>query len=272
MTGMEILGFAIAIAAAASVAGLLAGLFGVGGGAILVPVFYQLFGILGIDDAIRMHLAVGTSLAIIVPTSIRSFMSHRQKGTVDNMLLKTYLIAVPLGVVMASIVAAYVSSWTLRVVFGAITLLIAFKMLMGRDDWVLGKDLPKQPLPSIAGVGIGFFSALMGVGGGVLNNTFMALFSRPMHQAVSTSSGVGVLISIPGLVGYIWAGWMAEGLPLLSTGFVNWVVVFLTIPITLLVAPMGVRLAHALPRQKLEFAFGVFMLLVGARFLVSLYG
>lgn len=270
MTGMEILGFALAIAAAAGVAGTLAGLFGVGGGAILVPVFYQLFGLLGIDDAIRMHLAVGTSLAIIVPTSIRSFISHRQKGAVDTKLLRIYLIAVPIGVLLASLVAASVSGWTLRAVFGVITLLIAFKLLRGKDDWVLGKDIPKQPVPSLAGVGIGFFSALMGVGGGVLNNTFMALFSRPIHQAVSTSSGVGVLISIPGLLGYIWAGWMADGLPIFSTGFVNWIVVFLTIPITLMVAPFGVRLAHALPREKLEFGFGIFMLVVGVRFLLTL--
>lgn len=272
MTGMELLGFAVAIAVAASVAGVLAGLFGIGGGAVLVPVFFQLFGILGVDDAIRMHLAVGTSLAIIAPTSVRSFLSHRKKGTVDEALLKTYIVAVPSGVVIASLVAANVTSTVLQAIFGVITLLVAFKLLFGKKEWTLGPEIPAQPVPSVLGFGIGFLSTLMGIGGGVLNNTFMTLFSRPIHQAVSTSAGVGVLIAIPGLFGYIWAGWGREGLLDFSTGFVNWAVVALTIPITLLLAPVGVKLAHQLSREKLERGFGIFMLLVGIRFMVALFG
>ncbi|WP_112804700.1 sulfite exporter TauE/SafE family protein [Ensifer sp.] len=268
----ELMMFALALAAAGVVAGLLAGLFGIGGGAILVPVFYQVFGLLGIDDAVRMHLSVGTSLAIIVPTSVRSFLSHYKRGVVDMALLRNWIIAVPLGAILASVIAASVSSGTLRLIFAVIALAVAFRMLFNRASWRLGSDLPRNPAKWLVGVAIGILSGLMGIGGGVLNNTFMTLYGRPIHQAVATSAGVGVLISIPGLFGYVWAGWGMAGLPPFSTGFINWIAVALIIPITLLVAPLGVRAAHAMNRRQLEAGFGIFMVLIAFRFFYSLYG
>jgi uncharacterized membrane protein YfcA len=266
----ELLPFAAALAGAGVVAGILAGVFGIGGGAILVPVFYQVFGLVGIDDAVRMHLAVGSSLAIIVPTSIRSFLAHRKRGAVDEAMLRSFLVPVPVGVVLASLLAAYLSSEGLRVIFAVIAILVGLRLILNRENWRLAGDIPGNPARAIIGAGIGFLSALMGIGGGVLNNTFMTLFGRPMHQAVATSSGVGVLISIPGMIGYIWAGWGDPLLPIFSTGFVNWIAVALIIPITLLVAPLGVRIAHAVSKRTLEIGFGLFMLLVAARFFVSL--
>lgn len=266
----ELIWFAAALVGAGLVAGVLAGLFGIGGGAILVPVFYQVFGLLGVDEAVRMHLAVGTSLAIIVPTSLRSFLSHKARGAVDMELLKSWIVPIPLGVVAASLIAASVSSAGLRAIFAVIAILVGVRMLFNRVSWRLGADLPPNPWRAGVGVVIGLLSALMGIGGGVLNNTFMTVFSRPVHQAVATSAGVGVLISIPGLIGYVWAGWGSAGLPPFSTGYVNWVAVALIIPITLLVAPLGVRLAHALDKRQLEIGFGVFLLLVAARFFYSL--
>jgi uncharacterized membrane protein YfcA len=112
----------------------------------------------------------------------------------------------------------------------------------------------------------------MGIGGGVLNNTFMSLYGRPIHQAVATSAGVGVLISLPGLFGYIWAGWGEKGLPPLSTGYINWIAVALIIPVTLIVAPHGAKLAHAMSKRQLEIGFGLFLLFVSGRFFYSLYG
>jgi uncharacterized membrane protein YfcA len=254
MTGFaDIVLMIIALAGAGAVAGLLAGLFGIGGGAILVPVFFQVFGLMGIDDAVRMHLSVGTSLAVIVPTSLRSFASHRARGAVDMDLLRSYVIAVPAGVVIAALVFASISSGGLRLVFAVLALLVGLKLLFGRDSWRLADDLP----------------ALMGIGGGILNNTFMTLSGRPIHQAVATSAGVGVLISIPGVLGAIWAGWAAPGLPVMSTGYVNWIAVAIIIPVTLAVAPLGVRAAHRLNKRQLELGFGLFMLLVSARFMVS---
>ncbi len=262
--------FAAALIGAGVVAGLLAGLFGIGGGAVLVPVFYQTYGLLGIDDAVRMHVSVGTSLAIIIPTSMRSFWAHYQKGAVDMALLKAFIVPVLVGVLIASGIAASISSAGLRIVFAVIAFVVAFKMLFGRDSWILGDDLPGRIGTSIAGVFIGLVSALMGIGGGVLNNSFMTLYSRKIHQAVATSAGVGVLISVPGIFGYIWAGWGAGGLPPFSTGYINWLTVALIIPVTLLTAPYGAKLAHEWPKRRLEVGFGLFLIFVGGRFLWTL--
>jgi len=266
----EIAGFMIVIALSGVVSGLLAGVFGIGGGAVLVPVFYQVFGLLGVDESVRMHVSVGSSLAIIVPTSLRSFAAHRMRGAVDLDLLKTFLIPVPAGVVLASLVAASISSEGLRLVFTVLALLVGLRLLFNRQIWRLGTDIPGRPWRAIVGVVIGFFSTLMGIGGGVLNNTFMSLYGRPMHQAVATSSGVGVLIAVPGTMGYVWAGWGNPVLPVASTGYVNWIAVALVVPIALAVTPYGVRLAHWLDRRHLEIGFGLFCLLVSARFFVSL--
>ena len=268
----ELLSLAAMIVAAGAVAGFLAGVFGIGGGAILVPVFYQTFGFAGIDDSVRMHLAVGTSLAIIVPTSLRSFMAHKKKGAVDMDILRGWVLAVPLGVMLASLVIAMISSEGLRLVFAVIAVLVALRLIFNRDSWRIGSDLPGNPLRFAAGSLIGFLSTLMGIGGGVLNNTFMTVFGRPIHQAVATSSGVGVLISIPGMIGAIAAGWGDPLLPVASTGYVNWIGVALVIPVTLIVAPYGAALAHAMSKRTLELAFGVFLLLVAARFFWSVIG
>jgi uncharacterized membrane protein YfcA len=267
----ELLLFAAALVVAGGAAGILAGLFGVGGGAILVPVFYQVYGLLGVPDSVRTHVAVGTSLAVIVPTSIRSFNAHRKRGAVDMDLLKSWVIWVPLGTILASVIAAYVPGAVLRIVFMALAMLIAFKMFFNREHWRFGTELPKGPVNAVAGGTIGILSGLMGIGGGTLSNLWMTLWNRTVHQSVATSSGVGVLISIPGLFGYIWAGWGEAGLPPLSTGYVNWITVALVIPVSLLVAPLGVRLAHAMTRRQLEVGFGLFLLAVSLRFLVSLF-
>lgn len=266
----ELATFAAAIAAAGVVSGLMAGIFGIGGGAVLVPVFYQVFGMLGVDEAVRMHLSVGSSLGIIIPTSIRSFLGHKARGAVDMDLLKSYLIPVPAGVVLASLTVAYISSAGLRTIFAIITLLVAFRLIFNRETWQIGSDIPGNPARAVAGALIGYLSTLMGIGGGVLNNTFMTLFGRPMHQAVATSSGVGVLIAIPGTFGYIWAGWGNPLLPVASTGFINWIAVALIIPIALVVTPYGVRVAHALKKRQLEIGFGLFCIFVSVRFFLSL--
>lgn len=266
----DIAAFAVAIAGAGAVAGLLAGLFGIGGGAVLVPVFYQIFGLFGVDESVRMHLSVGSSLAIIVPTSLRSAHAHFRHGVVDMSLLKSFVVAVPAGVVAASVTAAYLSSAGLRAVFAAILALVGLKLLLNRPGWRIGEDIPGNPVRAVVGFVIGYLSTLMGIGGGVLNNTFMTLFGRPMHQAVATSAGVGVLISIPGFIGYVWAGWGLPQLPVASTGYINWIAVALVIPVTLVTAPLGVRIAHALKKRYLEIGFGLFALVVSARFAWSL--
>jgi uncharacterized membrane protein YfcA len=270
MAAGEIATFAAAVAAAGIVSGLLAGIFGIGGGAVLVPVFYQVLGLLHVDESVRMHLSVGSSLAIIVPTSIRSFTGHKARGAVDMELLRSFLVPIPVGVILASIAAAYISSEGLRIIFSVITMLVGLKLLFNRDHWQIGKDIPGNPWRSIIGVVIGFFSTLIGIGGGIMNNTFMSLYGSPMHRAVATSSGVGVMIAIPGTIGYIWAGWGNADLPIASTGFINWIAVALVIPIALIITPYGVHIAHWLRKRHLEIAFGLFCLFVSARFFISL--
>ncbi len=260
------------MAVAGVVAGFLAGVFGIGGGAVLVPVFYQVFGWAGVDDAVRIHLAIGTSLAIIVPTSLRSFSSHYKRGAVDMDLLRSYLVCVPLGVLLATLIIANISSTGLRLVFAVIAVLVAARLIFNRETWRLGEVLPTGLPRYGAGVAIGFLSMLMGIGGGVLNNTFMTLFGRPIHQAVATSSGTGVLISVPGLFGAVWAGWGHAELPVLSTGYVNWICVAVVIPLTLLVAPWGAALAHKLDKRQLELGFGLFLVVVALRFFYSVMG
>ncbi|HOV03482.1 MAG TPA: sulfite exporter TauE/SafE family protein [Hyphomicrobiales bacterium] len=266
----ELILLAVGLVAAGGVAGILAGIFGIGGGAVLVPVLYQLLVILGVDEAVRMHISVGTSLGIIIPTSIRSFMAHKARGAVDMELLKSWVIAVPLGVVLGSLVAAFVSAAVMKAIFAFFAILIAVRMLSGVDKLSLGDDLPGQPARSIIGVAIGLFSTLMGIGGGVFNNTFMTFFGRPIHQAVATSSGVGTLISIPGAIGFIWAGWGAAGLPPFSLGYINLLGVLLVIPVTIWTAPIGVKIAHAVSKRKLEVGFGIFLIVVAGRFFLSL--
>lgn len=268
----EIAVFALAVALSGVVSGLMAGVFGIGGGAVLVPVFYQVFGLLGVEEAVRMHLSVGSSLAIIIPTSLRSFTSHKARGAVDMELLRSFYVPIPVGVVLASLTAALISSEGLRIIFAVITLLVAFRLLFNRESWRIGTEIPGNPARGVIGVLIGYFSTLMGIGGGVMNNTFMTLYGRPIHQAVATSSGTGVLISIPGVIGMMWAGWGEPNLPAFSLGYVNILGVALIIPITTFAAPFGVKIAHALPRRYLEIFFGLFLLSVAARFAWSLWG
>src|SRR5688500_7251318 len=266
--GLAALVFALAVAG--MVAGFLAGVFGIGGGGIVVPVMYQALGILGFSEAVTMHVALGSALAVIVPTSIRSFLAHKARGAVDMAMIRSWLIPVPVGVAAASLVAASVSGAGLRAIFAVIAFVVALRLIFNRASWRLGNEVPGGPIRAIVGAAIGFLSTLMGVGGGILSNTFMTVYGRPIHQAVATAAGVGILIAIPGTLGYIAAGWGAEGLPPFSVGYVNLLGVAIVMPLSLLMAPLGVRIAHALSKRQLEVGFGIFLLLMSARFAYSL--
>ena len=259
-----------ALALAAGLAGFLAGLFGIGGGAIYVPVLYQLYQWLEVPEAVAMHLAVGSSIAIIVPTSLRSLYAHLSRDAVDRRLLKEWCIAVPAGSIAGAFLAASASSVTLRAIFAVLAFTISLKLLFGRIEWKLGDDLPGLAGRSAMGVLIGALSALIGIGGGVLNNTFMTLYGRPMIQAVATSAGVGALIAIPGVVTYIFGGWGDPLLPPFSLGYVSLATLAIVAPMSLLAVPFGAALAHKLSRRKLEVGFGLFLLIVAIRFGISL--
>jgi uncharacterized membrane protein YfcA len=250
--------------------GLLAGLFGIGGGAISVPVFYEVFRILAVPDDVRMPLAVGTSLAVIIPTSIISARGHRAKGTMDLGLLRLWAVPVVLGVLLGSVIARFADPFVFKVVFVAVAGVNAAKLILGGAGWRLRDTLPGSALLRLYGGIVGLLSALMGIGGGAITNLLLTLHGIPIHRAISTAAGVGVLIALPGTLGYIYAGWGREGLPPGSTGFVSWLTFAATIPTSILTTGFGVKLAHRLPKRTLELAFGLFLVVVSARFLFDL--
>ncbi|AZO81367.1 MULTISPECIES: sulfite exporter TauE/SafE family protein [unclassified Bosea (in: a-proteobacteria)] len=267
----DLIFLALSLVAAGAVTGLLAGLFGVGGGAMIVPVLYEVFRVIGVPEEVRMPLAVGTSLAVIIPTSIRSYRAHLAKGMVDTSIIRVWAVPVVLGVLGGSFIARYAPPDLFKAVFVAVAFASAMRLLFASDRWKLGDTLPGAFLMRIYGVIIGVLSSLMGIGGGQLSSLFMTFYGRPIHQAVATSSGLGVLISIPGALGYIYAGWpKMDVLPPLSLGYVSFIGFLLFIPTSIWTAPIGARLAHRLSKRKLEVSFGIFLLVVCARFFWSL--
>src|SRR5262245_16505542 len=269
----EIALLVLGMLASGVVTGVLAGLFGIGGGAVIVPVLFEVFRILGVPDEVRMQLCVGTSLAIIVPTNIRSYLGHRAKGAVDHRVVKLWVLPALGGIVIGSVVAAFAPCAVFRLAFVVMAAVIAFKLLFGRDSWRVADDFPGQPTMSGFGLLIGLSSSLMGVSGGSVSNMIQTLYGRTMHQAVATSAGLGVPLSIAGTLGYILAGLAHQAqLPPLSIGFVSLIGVVVMAPVSTLVAPYGARLAHALPRRRLEIGFAIFLILVCVRFVASLIG
>lgn len=262
---------AVSLVLAGAATGLLAGVFGVGGGAVIVPVLYEVFRVIGVADEVRMPLAVGTSLAVIIPTSIRSFNAHRARGLVDLSILKIWAAPVVIGVIVGSYIARYAPADLFKIVFVIVATISAIRLLFAADRWKFGEDMPGKPLMIAYGGIIGVLSALMGIGGGQLSSLFMTFYGRPIHQAVATSSGLGVLISIPGALGFIYAGWpKMDILPPLSLGYVSLIGMILFIPTSIWTAPIGASLAHRLSKRRLEVAFGLFLLVVAGRFIWSL--
>ena len=278
LTTADIVWLVAILLVAGAATGFLAGLFGVGGGGVLVPVLYELFRVVDVPVDVRMPLCVGTSLAIIIPTSLRSFRAHLAKGAVDSDILRRWGVAVVVGVVVGSLVARYAPEQLFKIVFVVVACVSAARLLFGGDKWRFADDFPRGGLMKIYGFLIGILSTLMGIGGGQLSNLLMTFYGRPIHQAIATSSGLGVLISIPGALGYIYAGWPAAAqhpataalqFPF-ALGYVSLIGTLLVVPTSIITAPLGVKVAHALSKRKLEIAFGIFLLAVSARFLVSL--
>lgn len=267
----ELLWLAAALLAAGFVTGVLAGLLGIGGGGILVPVLYELFGTLGVDDAVRMHLAVGTSLAVIVPTSFRSFAAHRARGAVDMDIVRSMALPVIAGVGLGAVLARYSNAAVLQSIWVVAATIVALKLAFGRAEWRLGDQVPGNPFRAVYGGFVGVVSTLMSIGGGVFITALLTFYGQPMQRAVATSSGFGPIISIPGALGFVWAGWYATGLPAGSLGYVNLLGALLIVPTSVLAAPLGVRIAHGISRRKLELAFATFLVVVSIRFLFSLW-
>jgi uncharacterized protein len=267
----ELMWLAAAVAAAGVVTGILAGLFGIGGGAVIVPVLFEVFRVLGVPEEVRMQLCVGTSLAIIVPTSVSSYWAHRTRGLVIEQVMRAWAVPSMVGVAVGSAAAAIAPAGVFKIAFAVIAGIIAAKLLFSREDRVIPRNFPGRLAMSGYGFLVGLASSLMGISGGSLVSLILTLYGRPIHNAVATSAGIGVPITIAGTVGYCLAGLPHQALlPRFSIGFVSILGVAMIAPISSYVAPFGARLAHALPRRRLEIGFGLFLLLASARFMVSL--
>jgi uncharacterized membrane protein YfcA len=265
----SVAGLLMLLAAAGLLAGFLSGLLGIGGGGVLVPVLYQVFGVLGVPENVRMHMTLGTTLGVIAPTVLRSFAAFRARGTVDMVVVRRMGPWIFLGVTLGVVIAHSASSVALRwvwVVFGSA---LAIKMILGRDDWQIAGTLPRPPWLETGAFLIGVISTLMGIGGATFTVPLLTLHGRPLLQAVGTATGIGPIIAIPGIIGYMISGWGEPGLPPLSLGYVN-LGACLVAPLGVLAAPYGVHVAHGISKRKLELAFAAFIVCVVAQFLWTL--
>jgi len=267
----ELAWLAAAILLSGAVTGILAGLFGIGGGALIVPALYEVFRILGVPEEVRMQLCIGTSLAIIVPTTIRSYWAHRERGEGIREVVRLWAVPAVVGVAIGALLAAFAPATLFKIAFVVIISMIAIKLLLGRESWRFADELPGRATMTFYGFLVGLCSSLLGTSGGSVSNTILMLYGRPIHNSVAISAGLGVPISLAGSVGYALAGLRYQALmPPLSVGFISLVALLIMAPVSSFFAVYGARLAHALSRRRLEIAFGVFLLAVAVRFLLTL--
>jgi len=260
---------ALLLVAAGGLSGFLAGVFGVGGGTVVVPVLYEVFVVLGVPDDLRMPLCAGTSLALIIPTSIASFTSHRKTNAVNFDLLRLWSVPIIVGVIGGTVLARYAPAAVFKAVFVLVALLTAVRLIFHDRLPTLGQDVPRR-LRLPYGLTIGLSASLIGIGGGILSNMIMTFHGRAIHESVATSAGVGVMVSIPGALGYMVAGWDRMGLPPFSAGFVSIAAVLALMPTSFLAARLGARVAHYVSKRRLELCFASYLIVVGGQFGLSL--
>lgn len=254
------------LSGASIIAGIVAGLLGVGGGIVIVPVLFWLFTLTNFPAELSMHMAVATSLATIITTSISSMRAHHKRGAVDFELLRRWAPALGIGALAGGLAARFFEPAVLTGIFGVVGLLVALNLFIPKT-LVISEHLPGWVTQTgIAGV-IGFVSSLMGIGGGTLGVPTLAAFSYPIHRAVGTASAFGLVIAVPAVIGFIVSGWDVPGRPPLSLGYVSLVATAIILPFTTFFAPMGARLAHALAPIWVKRAFAIFLMLTAIKML-----
>jgi uncharacterized membrane protein YfcA len=265
-----LLGLTAALLTTGVVAGILAGLLGVGGGIVIVPVLYHLFTLLGIDESVRMHVAVGTSLATIIPTSIMSARAHHKRGSLNRELLGKLMPPVIVGALLGTILSGLFSGQVLTAIFATMALLVALNMAFKRDGFALGEGLPGPVGTSIIGVSIGGISTLMGIGGGTLSVPLLNAFRTPMHTAVGTGAALGMVISIPGALGFLINGMDVPLRPPATIGYVNLLGMALIVPATMITTSWGAALAHSIDALRLRQIFAAFLVFTSIRMFYGL--
>ncbi len=261
----ELIVLAAAMLATGCVAGVLAGLFGIGGGIVMVPVLEGALGVLGVDPAIRMHVAVATSLATIVPTSISSARAHHRRGAVDLDIVKRWAVFVLLGALLGAWIASQLHSRVLALVFASLALLVALKMIFMADSRNLTDGIPRGPWVPVIPAFIGCASSMMGIGGGTFSVMTLTLFNQPIHRAVGTAALFGLVISLPGAIGFMITGFNDARVPVGNLGYVSLIGLALIAPASVLTAPLGAKIAHSFSARRLSLLFGAFLIVAAAR-------
>ncbi|MES0809749.1 sulfite exporter TauE/SafE family protein [Roseibium sp. SCPC15] len=256
---------ALSLLATGVVAGIIAGLLGVGGGIVIVPVLYYMFTALNIDQNVLMHVAVGTSLATILATGTSSTLAHYKRGSVDMDLLKRWWWAIALGVVAGATLAGNISGGALTLVFGVVALAVSANMMFRKDGSHLADKLPGSPIKELLGFLIGGISVMMGIGGGTLGVPTLTLFNYPIRKAVGTAAAIGLIIAVPGTLLSLYFGFDVDGRPPLSLGYVNLIGFVLIIPASTFSAPLGAKIAHSIDPSKLKLIFALFLGFTGLR-------
>lgn len=255
----------LSILALGCTAGFLAGLLGIGGGIILVPGLYYIFTALGLSSDSLMQVCIGTSLAIIVPTGLSSARSHYKRGAVDIDLVKAMGAGIVIGSIIGSIIADMLSSMTLKYIFATAFVILSIIMMANTRGKTFFPSMPGKPVTMGISTVIGTISSLIGIGGATLNVPFMSVCNVPIHKAIGTASALGLFISVPATLGFILTGWNETGLPPFSLGYVNLPAFLIIIPASVLVAKLGVHVAHIAPVKLMRQVFAFFMVIVAIK-------
>ena len=253
------------MAVSAILVGFVAGLFGIGGGLITVPVLFYIFSSVGLDQTFIMHLAVGTSFAIIIPTSIISTMTHMKFKGVDFNIVKTFGAFVIMGVILGTVFAASLKTASLILFFSIITMFIAVYFLTVREKINPAPRKINLIYRIIYGFLSGFLSAPMGIGGGIINTPILKMFGYPINVAIGSSAAVGFLISLIGAIGFVTSGSYLNINAPLSLGFVNIPAFLIFVPITTFMAKIGAKTVHKVNKEFIGKLFGVFLLIISCR-------
>ncbi|MGC1488965.1 MAG: sulfite exporter TauE/SafE family protein [Albidovulum sp.] len=266
----QLLPMLLLLLAIGAFAGVISGLLGVGGGIILVPAFFYTFTGLGFGGAGVMRVAIATSLATIIVTSVRSVLAHNRRGAVDWAILRGWAPGIAIGAVVGGWVVMRLNTVALQMIFGCLTLSVALYLGLGRSDWRLGAAIPKGAARAAVSPLVGFLSVLMGIGGGSFGVPLMSLFGTPIHRAVATAAGFGVIIAVPSVA--VLLATPVAGAPPLTLGAVNLPAFAVIIAMTLITAPLGVRLAHSLDPAPLKRIFAGFLAILALNMLRKAFG
>ncbi len=264
---MLLVQMAALLLAVGAFAGLLAGLLGVGGGLILVPAFFFVFERLGYASDQLMQMCLGTSLATIIVTSTRAGLAHHARGAVDLQILRHWAPGIVAGAALGVLAVSALRTPALQLIFGVMALCVAFYLGFGREQWRLGTQMPGGAARAVLSPGVGFLSVLLGIGGGSFGVPLMTLYGVPMHRAVATAAGFGVLIAVPSALGFLLVTIDPAIRPPYTLGAVNLLACAIVIAMTLLTAPLGARLAQGMEARALRRIFAVFLVLVALNML-----